>query len=280
MPEQARSPRTAYWRRSRSVICSLSAPAAIRSAESRSTSAVVLRCMKPPVSVMIVVSRQVAISGVDARRPVRGSDAARTSRSSTRPAARNCSAPNRVLPRWWSMSRILLALDRRQKFARPAGVAHVAEHPERVRGQIRGNRARHRAGVRQEAEVARHRVLLEVVHALAQSLATRARARARAQRVAVGLHVGDHHERRPRAKLRDDLFGSSRRAHHFESSASPRNFRQRPAAGRSRAPSCDPRRTSAPAYAAAPPRAPVRPAKSARRTSTRPSSAGRRDGRR
>src|SRR5579884_591366 len=45
-----------------SVICSLFAPRFISSAESISTSGVVLPCMKPPVSVMIVVSRHVAMS--------------------------------------------------------------------------------------------------------------------------------------------------------------------------------------------------------------------------
>ena len=66
-----------------SVISGLSAPSSIISADMRSTSAVVFVCMNAPVSVMIVVRMQVAISGVIGTR-ARAAAAARRCRSKPR----------------------------------------------------------------------------------------------------------------------------------------------------------------------------------------------------
>jgi hypothetical protein len=57
---------------------------------------------------------------------------------------------------------------RRQEFARPLRVGHVEESPKRVRRQIRRHLTRDETRVGQEAQVPRHRILLEVMDPLAQ----------------------------------------------------------------------------------------------------------------
>ena len=96
-------------------------------------------------------------------------------------------------------------LERGQKLTGARAVAHVAENPERVRGQIRRQFARHPIRIGQKAQVAGHRILLEVIDPLAQRAQRQTQRETGAERVAVGLHVRHEDESLARAQFAHDL---------------------------------------------------------------------------
>ena len=76
-------------------------------------------------------------------------------------------------------------------------------------GKSAGSVARDELRVGQKAQIARNRILLEVVNALAELLEREPEREAGTQRIAVGLHVAHHHECRTAAQFCGDLGGGA-----------------------------------------------------------------------
>src|SRR5665213_703715 len=170
----------------------------------------------------------------------------------------------------------------RQELPRPREVTHVAEHPERIGGKVGRHRTRDGIRIRQEPQIPRHRILLKITDPLPQRLQRQPQRKPRPERIPVGLHVRNEHERGPRAQCRNDLLGrirlrndarGARRTTHRSPSHAPASC-----AALWRAPSSDPRRTSARAYTANRSHAPAPRAGSAKHFPTRPSTAAPRAG--
>ena len=129
-------------------------------------------------------------------------------------------------------------------------------------GRSAGTSRATRSASGKKPQVARHRILLKILNALADRFERQPKRQPGPERVAVGLHVRNHHERRPRPQFGDDFLRSSPDPRsHSESSMPPDTRAKRLDSARSPARSSDLRRTSAPAYAATSPPVPIPRAK-------------------
>ena len=115
----------------------------------------------------------------------------------------------------------VLARDFGQIFARPRKVAHVAEHPQRIGRQIRRHVPRDELGIGQKAQVARHGVLLKIADAFAERFQRETEGEARPERIAVGFHVRDEHERRAPLQFGYNFFRRRRRRFNQTTHRSP-----------------------------------------------------------